>query len=348
MKTAVMLCLCAMLFIAISCKDSGTSPDPSTQVTGNMLLKFADPPVGITTVIAILSRTGFSDRTLRLSMSDSSASGSFNQVPAGRWHLRIDARDSAQVVRYSGETEVDVRPGETSNVSLQLMPATGRIMIAVTWGTSSHDSSLVLYYPFNGNAKDESGSGNNGIDSGATLTTDRFGNSNSAYSFDGTTSFILSSHNCGIGGASARTISVWIQPGVFPEEGMACICGWGSIQWEGALSFLKLYGDSTICFNGHWLDIASSEPVIHNAWHHVCFTYGEGVGKIYVDGRLRASGSISLNTFDTKVSLGRAYFGHAGNTGWSQYWVGDIDDTRIYNRVLSDSEIQALYHENGW
>jgi hypothetical protein len=44
---------------------------------------------------------------------------------------------------------------------------------------------LVGYWPFNGNANDISGNGNNGTVNGATLTTDRFGNTNSAYSFDG-------------------------------------------------------------------------------------------------------------------------------------------------------------------
>jgi hypothetical protein len=44
---------------------------------------------------------------------------------------------------------------------------------------------LVAHYPFNGNANDESGNGNNGTVNGATLTTDRFGNMNKAYSFDG-------------------------------------------------------------------------------------------------------------------------------------------------------------------
>ena len=38
------------------------------------------------------------------------------------------------------------------------------------------DSGLVAYYPFNGNANDESGNGNNGTVNGATLTADRFGN----------------------------------------------------------------------------------------------------------------------------------------------------------------------------
>jgi hypothetical protein len=49
---------------------------------------------------------------------------------------------------------------------------------------------LELYYPFNGNANDLSGNGNNGTVAGATLTADRFGVVKSAYSFDGSTSTI--------------------------------------------------------------------------------------------------------------------------------------------------------------
>ncbi|OAD18767.1 LamG domain protein jellyroll fold domain protein [Candidatus Thiomargarita nelsonii] len=49
---------------------------------------------------------------------------------------------------------------------------------------------LVAYYPFDGNAQDESGNGNNGTVHGAILTEDRFGNVESAYRFDGTNSFI--------------------------------------------------------------------------------------------------------------------------------------------------------------
>ena len=44
---------------------------------------------------------------------------------------------------------------------------------------------LVAPYPFSGNANDESGNGNHGTVFGATLATDRIGNTDSAYSFDG-------------------------------------------------------------------------------------------------------------------------------------------------------------------
>src|ERR1035438_4602332 len=50
---------------------------------------------------------------------------------------------------------------------------------------------LVAYYPFNGNANDESGYRNNLVVNGATLANDRFGNANCAYYFDGQTAFLI-------------------------------------------------------------------------------------------------------------------------------------------------------------
>ena len=49
---------------------------------------------------------------------------------------------------------------------------------------------LVLYLPFNGNTLDASGNGNNATNFGATLTTDQWGNPNSAYLFNGTSNYM--------------------------------------------------------------------------------------------------------------------------------------------------------------
>jgi hypothetical protein len=61
--------------------------------------------------------------------------------------------------------------------------------------SGSLTNGLVGYWPFCGNANDMSGNGNNGTVNGATLTKDRFGNTNSAYSFDGVNDFISISSN---------------------------------------------------------------------------------------------------------------------------------------------------------
>lgn len=68
---------------------------------------------------------------------------------------------------------------------------------------------LVGYWPFNGNANDESGNGNNGVVNGATLTSDRFGNVGKAYSFDGLSNFIEVANNSSLQNTQAFSISAW-------------------------------------------------------------------------------------------------------------------------------------------
>ena len=64
---------------------------------------------------------------------------------------------------------------------------------------------LVVYYPFTGNANEQFVNSNNGIINGATLTTDRNGNANSAYNFNGTNSYIDLQQNF-YGGQSTSTV----------------------------------------------------------------------------------------------------------------------------------------------
>ena len=67
---------------------------------------------------------------------------------------------------------------------------------------------LVAYYPFNGNANDESGNGNDGEVMGATLAVDRFGTANSAYNFDGDKDVISSNINQEL---EEKTFSAWVK-----------------------------------------------------------------------------------------------------------------------------------------
>ena len=70
---------------------------------------------------------------------------------------------------------------------------------------------LVAYYPFNGNADDASGNGNNGTLLRGIFISDRFGNSNSAYYFNGVAGTKIQSSYVGILGSESRSISVWVK-----------------------------------------------------------------------------------------------------------------------------------------
>ena len=96
---------------------------------------------------------------------------------------------------------------------------------------------LVAYYPFNGNANDESGSGNNGTVNGATLTTDRFGNPNSAYLFNGINNYIIIP-NVIINPNSSGTISLWfnlnnLYPGYGGSYFFDAVANGVGSDWDG-------------------------------------------------------------------------------------------------------------------
>lgn len=85
---------------------------------------------------------------------------------------------------------------------------TGNVWSFATSSSIIPTQGLVAYYPFNGNTNDESGNGHNGFISGATLTTDRFGRTNHAYCFDGTSNFISVPNDVALNPSSV-TVLVW-------------------------------------------------------------------------------------------------------------------------------------------
>ncbi len=140
MKYYISLLLSILIFTFAGCsKDLSTSP-PNEAVQGGLSLKIdkTSSPKNVMKVIAYLNRADYDTYTGELNLlSDTSADISFKSIPVGTWHLKVDALDSDGVIVYSGETEVDVNAGITTQVNLTLMPTelgTGSIEITVNWG----------------------------------------------------------------------------------------------------------------------------------------------------------------------------------------------------------------------
>lgn len=207
---------------------------------------------------------------------------------------------------------------------------------------------LVGWWPFNGNANDESGNGNNGFINGAVLTNNRFGIDSSAFYFDGIDDGI---YMAPIGlplGNSPRTISSWfktnagsIQTSQYPN--LQSISGYGSalggpvvfVQWVQAPSGKAYF------MSGSWQnEIFSNYAVNNGIWHNCVLTYG-GVGssvKIYIDRALQSStGNIILNTPLSNFGVGNITIANCP-------FLGEIDDIGIWNRALTDCEIKNLYN----
>jgi len=205
----------------------------------------------------------------------------------------------------------------------------------------------VAYYPFNGNAYDESGNANHGNIYGATLTTDRKGKANSAYSFDGVSSYISVSNSNSLCPTSALTVSAWVYAddldhrhiivakrinlNTFPYNSylLASENASSTQTWTAGIST-----------NSYEIAIKNSPIITPNIWYHLLLTYDGSTLSFYVNGVLAnsqaKSGNISYSSMDLFIGT------DALN---AHYLKGKIDDIRIYNRVLSANEIQALYNE---
>jgi hypothetical protein len=196
---------------------------------------------------------------------------------------------------------------------------------------------LVGWWPFNGNANDESGNGNHGTVNGATMTTDRFGNSGSAYDFDGLDDFISSSPYLPIGNES-RTVSVWINVDNFVTD--AGIVGWGAFN---LLSYSALGISPEIGKLFFWTydnDLTSTNVISAQQWTHFLVSYHSqsNLAQLFINGNNVGIATLqNLNTISSELLIGKSL------QNGSTFFSGIIDDISIYNRALTQEEITALY-----
>ena len=207
---------------------------------------------------------------------------------------------------------------------------------------------LVAYYPFNGNANDESGNGNNGTVNGAILTTDRFGNANSAYSFS--SSYINIPNSSSLQFNNQISISVWVYAFSLPDVSYILSKGSDGVtpySWtfllnsSGGGGFDSWDGGSGSP-RGTCCGVGNITPIMTNQWTNITITLNGTSGDLYLNGVLNNSSPCSHTIFSNIYDLKFGRMGHpTGN--WPYYWDGKLDDIGIWNRVLTASEITALY-----
>ncbi|MGD1998507.1 MAG: FISUMP domain-containing protein [Flavobacteriaceae bacterium] len=203
---------------------------------------------------------------------------------------------------------------------------------------------LVAYYPFNGNANDQSGNGNHGTVNGATLTSDRNGVENSSYLFDN--SNISIENQFYNNGYETYTINIWFLT-YNPSKTMQCLLNTTPHDGEGigynhenALNTFSHGKNSNV--SQHLWDIFSSNPfgfqVQENMWYMITIVKNSGNYSYYVNKSLDKISTTSLTAENQNTGL---IFG--STSLGSEFLSGKLDDIGIWNRVLSEQEIQNLY-----
>jgi hypothetical protein len=206
---------------------------------------------------------------------------------------------------------------------------------------------LVAWYPFNGNANDESGNGNNGIVNGASLTTDRFGNLNEAFSFNGITNFIEVPTSKSIEFTNSYTLSGWFNADIWFGTSISDrtiisknACTGGSGGYEIMIGGNDGNIANTGVITGKSFVLRSTGYSINN-WYMVTATFDGSTVKLYVNGILTNSQAISGSIQNSSQPL---HFGRrCGGSIYDQWFKGEIDDFRLYNRALTQNEINSLF-----
>jgi hypothetical protein len=231
--------------------------------------------------------------------------------PAGTYYYRIVAVAGANVSSPSAEVSAIVPP----------LP-----------------SGLVAAYGFDEasglSVTDSSGTGNAGTISGATRSAS--GKYGGALSFDGLNDLVSVADSNSLDLTTGMTLEAWVRP--------SAVNNWRTVllkERPGGFAY-GLYGSTDTGRPGGFLDIGgersarATTALALNAWTHVAATH-DGVNlRFYVNGTqaavLALTGGIQVTTGQLKIG---------GNSVWSEWFKGLIDEVRVYNRALTAAEISA-------
>jgi hypothetical protein len=214
------------------------------------------------------------------------------------------------------------------------------ILVSVRDTTIHQTGDLVAYYPFSGNANDESGFNNHGTVSGAVLVSDRFNNPNSAYRFDGINDYIKVPNSSSLNFQSACTINFWMIVGEFSElEAHPLSHGSWEKRWKVSITNKHIRWTIRRTDNVN-KDLDSETELEIDSLYNITVLYNGSDYEIYINGNLDAlstfSGSISQTNIDFMI-------GQVLPLDNRYNFKGVLDDIRIYNYALSFQEIRALY-----
>ena len=200
---------------------------------------------------------------------------------------------------------------------------------------------LVAWYGLNGNVNDASINGNHCTNYGATPTTDRNGNANSAYAFDGVSNYLeRTTPSFTFSQTGNFSFSMWVKK-ASANTGIMLMSGTGT---TGVFIWLLQGNNTGTSYFGTNMQqsawIWATTPYSLSQWEHYVgvYTGSNGLMKFYKNGVFQSSATYSYTT--ATASAIPLYIGKGISSG---NFHGDIDDIGIWNRALTQCEITDLY-----
>ena len=212
---------------------------------------------------------------------------------------------------------------------------------------------LIGWWPFNGNADDESANANNGTVYKASLSPDRFGALDKAFSFNGVDNYISVLTNDSLQPRTAFTISLWAYIDPTKTTFLPLVSkylnkspSWGSYGVITGNGGRNQEGDAGVTVQTNniykWSEVTGVSHL--NEWFHIVGAYDGSTLKCYKNGVLVSTG---IATGEIQYSPSNVQFGRGinanGIAGADYYFKGNIDDIGMWNRALSPQEVTELY-----
>jgi hypothetical protein len=239
-------------------------------------------------------------------------------------------------------SEIALQPG-TNVLTVTARDAVGNPAIdTLTVTYTPPNNGLVAAYSFNAGAgttvSDGSGNANNGVISGATWTP--LGRYGAALSFDGVNDWVTVTDAASLDLTTGMTLEAWVYPTVSPTAWRTVVAKEGTspviAYFLHASSLSADQPAMGIRIGGVEQQLKGGARLTANVWTHLAATYDGATLRLYVNGAQVASraqsGAIVATTSPLRIG---------GNGIWGEYFQGRIDEVRIYNRALSQAEIQS-------
>jgi hypothetical protein len=211
---------------------------------------------------------------------------------------------------------------------------------------------LIAYYPFNGNANDESGNGHNAIAKKSSATTDRTGKPNKAWNLvNNINSMVRVPSNAAFTFNTEFTISIWAkfnQPWSYHAESLI----WkelytSNMRYNLGVDQNNNYGKDKYSISFYAYGIQTPIKALTysdiSKWNHIVGVYSSGTLRCYLNGNLYSSimGTPTKTDANSDFVIGGA--AHPVSGAYNR----DVDDVMVYDRALSLAEVAALYELDG-
>ncbi len=162
---------------------------------------------------------------------------------------------------------------------------------------------------------------------------------NGALQFNGSSTYAVVPNSSSLNITGSITVSTWLKINSIPTNYVGVVAkGWEDASYNlefnaSGASVGLVFADST--YHG-----ANSNPLTTNTWYLITGTYDRNQIKLYVNGNLQG---VTNYTGTYQSNSSPLYIGNQ-QPGAGRYYNGLLDDMRIYNNALTDSEIKQLYN----